>query len=78
MERGHNEKMIRSQILRAREHSRKDFLEREKPQMPEPHRVIKRLTLSSLSRMTEGFATHNRPRSVINTKMAVLSVIQTL
>ena len=35
MERGHNEKMIRSQILRAREHSRKDFLEREKPQMPE-------------------------------------------
>ena len=35
MERGHNEKMIRNQILRAREHSRKDFLEREKPQMPE-------------------------------------------
>ena len=35
MERGYNEKMIRKQILRAREHSRNDLLEREKPQMPE-------------------------------------------
>ena len=35
MERGFNEKMIRKQILRAREHSRNDLLEREKPQMPE-------------------------------------------
>ena len=30
MERGYNGKMIRKQILRAREHSRKDLLEREK------------------------------------------------
>ena len=30
MEKGYNEKMIRKQILRAREHSRKDRLEREK------------------------------------------------
>ena len=35
MERGYNEKMIRNQILRAREHSRKDLVEREKPQMSE-------------------------------------------
>ena len=35
MERGYNEKMIRKQILRAREHTRNDLLEREKPQMPE-------------------------------------------
>ena len=33
LERGYNEKMIRKQILRAREHSRNDFLEREKQQM---------------------------------------------
>ena len=30
MERGYNEKMIRKQILRAREHSRNDLLEKEK------------------------------------------------
>ena len=30
MERGYNRKMIRKQILRVREHSRKDLLEREK------------------------------------------------
>ena len=30
MERGYNGKMIRKKILRAREHSRKDLLEREK------------------------------------------------
>ena len=35
MERGYNEKMIRKQILRAREHSRNDLLEKEKPQMSE-------------------------------------------
>ena len=35
MERGHNEKMIRKQILRACEHSRNDLLEREKQQMSE-------------------------------------------
>ena len=35
MERGYNEKMIRKQILRAREHSRNDLFEREKPQMSE-------------------------------------------
>ena len=35
MERGYNEKMIRKQILRAREHSRNDLLEREKPQVSE-------------------------------------------
>ena len=35
MERGYNEKMIRKQILRAREHSRNDLFERKKPQMPE-------------------------------------------
>ena len=33
--RGHNEKMIRMQILRACEYSRNDLLEREKPQMSE-------------------------------------------
>ena len=36
MERGHNGKMIRKQILRAREHSRKDLLEREKTENSEP------------------------------------------
>ena len=35
MGRGYNEKMIRKQILRAREHSRNDLLEREKPQVSE-------------------------------------------
>ena len=35
MERGYNEKMIRNQILRVRKHSRKDLVEREKPQMSE-------------------------------------------
>ena len=35
MERGHNEKMIRKQILRAREHLRNDLLEREKQHMYE-------------------------------------------
>ena len=35
MERGYNEKMIRKQILSAREHSRNDLLEKEKQQMPE-------------------------------------------
>ena len=35
MERGYNEKMVRNQILRAREHSRNDLLEREKQQMSE-------------------------------------------
>ena len=35
MERAYNEKMIRKQILRGREHSRNDLLEREKPQMSE-------------------------------------------
>ena len=36
MERGHNGKMIRKQILKAREHSRKDLLEREKTENSEP------------------------------------------
>ena len=35
MERAYNEKMIRKQILKAREYSRNDLLEREKPQMSE-------------------------------------------
>ena len=35
MERGYNEKMIRKQTLRAREHSRNDLLEKEKQQMSE-------------------------------------------
>ena len=35
MERGYNEKMIRKQILRAREHYRNDLLEKEKQQMSE-------------------------------------------
>ena len=35
MERGYNGKMIRQQILKAREHSRKD-LEREKAETSEP------------------------------------------
>ena len=36
MERGYNGKMIRKQILRAREHSRKDLLEKEKTETSEP------------------------------------------
>ena len=36
MERGYNGKMIRKQILRAREHSKKDLLEREKTDTSEP------------------------------------------
>ena len=36
MERGYNGKMIRMQILRAREHTRKDLLEREKTETSEP------------------------------------------
>ena len=36
MESGYNRKMIRKQILRAREHSRKDFLEREKTETSNP------------------------------------------
>ena len=36
MERGYNGKMIRKQILRVREHSRKDLLEREKTEISEP------------------------------------------
>ena len=36
MERGYNGKMIRKQILRALEHSRKDLLEREKAKTSEP------------------------------------------
>ena len=35
MERGYNKKVIRKQILRAREHSRNDLHQREKPQMSE-------------------------------------------
>ena len=35
MGRGYNEKMVRNQILRTREHSRNDLLEREKQQMSE-------------------------------------------
>ena len=35
MEKGYNEKMIRKQILSAREYSRNDLLEKEKQQMPE-------------------------------------------
>ena len=33
MERGNNKKLIRKQILRAREHSRNDLLETENPEM---------------------------------------------
>ena len=36
MERGYKGKMIRKQILRAREHSRKDLLEKEQTETPEP------------------------------------------
>ena len=36
MERGYNGKVIRKQMLRAREHSRKDLLEREKAETSEP------------------------------------------
>ena len=35
MERGYNKKMKHKQILRAREHSRNNLLDREKPQMSE-------------------------------------------
>ena len=35
MEIGYNEKMIRKQIVSAREHSRNDLVEREKQQMSE-------------------------------------------
>ena len=34
MERGYNGKMIRKQILRAREHSRKTFLKEKKQKLP--------------------------------------------
>ena len=34
MEKGYNGKMIMKQILRAQENSRKDLLEREKPELP--------------------------------------------
>ena len=40
MERGYNEKMIRKHILRTREHSRNDLVEREKPQMSEQKRTF--------------------------------------
>ena len=40
MEREYNGKMIRKQILRAREHSRKDLLEREKTETFEPKRTF--------------------------------------
>ena len=40
MERGYNEKMIRTQILSAREHSRNDLLEKEKQQMSERKRTF--------------------------------------
>ena len=33
MERGYNEKMIRKQIFKTREHSRNDLHERKKPQL---------------------------------------------
>ena len=36
MERGYNGKMIRKQILKAQEYSRKDVLEREKGETSEP------------------------------------------
>ena len=36
MERGYNGKMIRKEILRAQEHSRKDVPEREKTETSEP------------------------------------------
>ena len=35
MERSYNEKMLRKQILRSRENSRNDFLERKNQQMSE-------------------------------------------
>ena len=40
MERGYNGKMIRKQILRAQEHSRKDLLEREKTETSEPKLIF--------------------------------------
>ena len=40
VERGYNEKMIPKQILRARNHSINDFLEREKPQMSEEELIF--------------------------------------
>ena len=36
MEKGYNRKMIKKQILRSREHSRKDLLERGKTKISEP------------------------------------------
>ena len=36
MERGYNGKIIRKQILKAREHTRKDLLERGKTETSEP------------------------------------------
>ena len=35
MRRGYNDKVIRKQLLRAREHSGNDLLEREKSQIPD-------------------------------------------
>ena len=40
MERGYNEKMIRKQILRVREHFRKDLLEREKAKTSKPRQTF--------------------------------------
>ena len=40
MERGYNGKMIRKQTLRAREHSRKDLLEKEKTETSEPKLIF--------------------------------------
>ena len=41
MDKCYNEKMIRKQILRAREHSKNDLLEREKQQMSEQKLAFK-------------------------------------
>ena len=51
MERRYNEKMIRKQISRAREHSRNDLPEREKAQLPE--QTFLTLPITQLFKMLE-------------------------
>ena len=57
MERGYNGKMIRKQILRAREHSRKDLLESEKTEKkktssPLPHGFMEDTVRHNIAQMT--------------------------
>ena len=61
MEGGYNKEMIRKQILRAREHSRKDLLEREKPQLFE-----QKLTFNILPRFSKCYSYYGRTKYFVN------------